>query len=71
MDALRTGSAKQLAQAIISADPRGWWSAFAASYRELRASAQDRARSLEPRGNGPTGTDRPVAERLVREPGEA
>jgi 5'-deoxynucleotidase YfbR-like HD superfamily hydrolase len=47
IDALRTDSAKQLAQAISSADPHGWWSAFAASYRELRASAQDRARRLE------------------------
>ena len=54
IDALRTDSAKQLAQAITSADPHGWWSAFAASYRELRASAQDRARRLEPRENGPT-----------------
>ena len=46
--ALRTDSARQLAQAINSADPRGWWSAFAASYRELRASAQGRARNHEP-----------------------
>jgi hypothetical protein len=45
--ALRTASARQLAQAIGSAHPHGWWSAFAASYRELRASAQDRARRLE------------------------
>ena len=50
VDALRTASAKQLAQAITSADPHGWWSAFAASYRELRASAQERARRLEPHG---------------------
>jgi putative hydrolases of HD superfamily len=41
---LRTESAKQLAQAIGTTDPQ-WWSAFAASYRELRASAQGRARS--------------------------
>jgi 5'-deoxynucleotidase YfbR-like HD superfamily hydrolase len=47
IDALRTGSAKQLAQAISAADPAGWWSAFAASYRELRAGAQERARRLE------------------------
>jgi putative hydrolases of HD superfamily len=40
--ALRTGAAKQLAQAISATD-RQWWSAFAASYRELRASAQGRA----------------------------
>jgi hypothetical protein len=37
--ALRTESARQLAQAITTTDPQ-WWSAFAASYRELRASAQ-------------------------------
>src|SRR6266700_2319754 len=30
--ALRTDSGRQLAQAIGSADPHGWWSAFAASY---------------------------------------
>ena len=52
IDALRTDSAKQLAQALSSADPHGWWSAFAKSYRELRASAQERARRLEARGNG-------------------
>jgi putative hydrolases of HD superfamily len=46
IDALRTDAAKQLAQAIVSADPHGWWSAFAASYSELRASAQERARRL-------------------------
>jgi 5'-deoxynucleotidase YfbR-like HD superfamily hydrolase len=46
-DALRTDSAGQLAQAISAADPHGWWSAFAASYRELRASAQERARMLQ------------------------
>ena len=43
--ALRTESAKQLAQAIAATDPQ-WWSAFAASYRELRASAQGRTRNL-------------------------
>ncbi len=50
--ALRTDSGRQLAQAIASADPRGWWAAFAASYRELRASAQGRSRKREP----PRGT---------------
>ena len=45
--ALRTDAGHQLAQAIGSADPR-WWSAFAASYHELRASAQGRARSRRP-----------------------
>jgi putative hydrolase of HD superfamily len=43
--ALRTDAAKQLAQAITATDPQ-WWSAFAASYRELRASAQGRTRNL-------------------------
>jgi putative hydrolase of HD superfamily len=53
MGALRTDSGRQLAEAIISADPRHWWSAFAASYRELRAGAQDRTRRLESRRDGP------------------
>jgi len=43
--ALRTETANQLAQAISSADPQ-WWSAFAASYRELRPIAQGRTRNL-------------------------
>lgn len=38
--ALRTDSAKNLANAINSADPHEWWSAFAASYRELRATSR-------------------------------
>jgi putative hydrolase of HD superfamily len=46
--ALRTGTGRQLAQAITTADPHGWWQAFAASYRELRATAQGRSRSQEP-----------------------
>jgi putative hydrolase of HD superfamily len=45
IDALRTDAAKQLAQAINATEPRAWWAAFAASYHELRASAQ--GRSLE------------------------
>lgn len=40
--ALRTASAKQLAQAITATDPHEWWAAFAASYRELRASGRRR-----------------------------
>jgi putative hydrolases of HD superfamily len=40
--ALRTDAGRQLAQAIGSADPQ-WWSAFAASYHELRASTRARA----------------------------
>lgn len=39
IDALRTDAGRQLAQAIGAADPR-WWSAFAASYAELRASTR-------------------------------
>jgi 5'-deoxynucleotidase YfbR-like HD superfamily hydrolase len=39
VEALRTGSARQLAQAINAADPNSWWAAFAASYHELRAAA--------------------------------
>jgi putative hydrolases of HD superfamily len=42
--ALRTDAGRELARAIGSASPRAWWSAFAASYAELRASAQQRAR---------------------------
>jgi 5'-deoxynucleotidase YfbR-like HD superfamily hydrolase len=42
--ALRTDSGRQLAQAIGAADPHGWWSAFAASYAELRASTRARRR---------------------------
>ena len=49
--ALRTGEGQQLAQAIGATSPQ-WWSSFAASYHELRAGAQDRARRLEARGNG-------------------
>jgi len=40
VDALRTSAGRQLAAAILAADPHGWWSAFAASYHELRASAR-------------------------------
>lgn len=49
--ALRTDSAKRLAQAIITGDPHQWWSAFAASYHELRASTRGDAPKL--------GTERP------------
>jgi len=42
--ALRTEGGKQLAQAITHADPHHWWSAFAASYSELRATTRARAR---------------------------
>lgn len=49
--ALRTEGAKQLAQAVGATDPQ-WWSAFAASYRELRASAQGRGRRLDGKETG-------------------
>ena len=38
IQALRTESGKQLAQAIASVDPSSWWNAFASSYHELRAT---------------------------------
>jgi hypothetical protein len=44
INALRTDAARQLAQAINSTEPSAWWAAFAASYHELRASAQGRSR---------------------------
>jgi putative hydrolases of HD superfamily len=43
--ALRTGSARQLAQAISSANPHTWWSALIASYGEQRASPQGHTRA--------------------------
>ncbi|AOS61958.1 HD domain-containing protein [Actinoalloteichus hymeniacidonis] len=42
IQALRTDSAKQLAQAIITSDPRDWWRNFASSYQELRATTRAR-----------------------------
>lgn len=42
IQALRTESAKQLAQAITTTDARGWWMSFASSYHELRASTRAR-----------------------------
>jgi 5'-deoxynucleotidase YfbR-like HD superfamily hydrolase len=42
VESLRTEFGKQLAQAIIATDPRIWWTAFAASYHELRASTRAR-----------------------------
>jgi len=50
--ALRTDSGRQLAQAIAAADPHGWWSAFAASYAELRASTRARRRESPKRAPG-------------------
>jgi 5'-deoxynucleotidase YfbR-like HD superfamily hydrolase len=44
VDALRTDTGRRLAQAISAADPSEWWSAFAASYHELRGGGRDRAR---------------------------
>lgn len=42
--ALRTDAGRQLARAIMAADPHIWWSNFAASYHELRKEAKGRAR---------------------------
>ena len=42
--ALRTDAGRQLARAIMAADPHSWWSNFAASYHELRKEAKGRAR---------------------------
>ncbi|WP_285697424.1 HD domain-containing protein [Actinomadura sp. NBRC 104412] len=38
--ALRTDSAKRLAQAILAGDPNSWWSPFAASYHGLRKATR-------------------------------
>jgi putative hydrolase of HD superfamily len=46
--ALRTGSGRQLARTILSGDPDSWWSAFAASYSELRATRREQARKRQP-----------------------
>jgi putative hydrolase of HD superfamily len=43
--ALRTDAGQKLARAIGAANAHHWWSAFDASYHELRASAQSRARA--------------------------
>lgn len=43
IEALRTKTAQELAQAIIAGHPHDWFSAFQASYHELRASAKNRA----------------------------
>ena len=37
IQALRTESVTQLAQAIVTYDSRGWWVSFVSSYHELRA----------------------------------
>ena len=47
--ALRTDAGRQLARAVMAADPHSWWSTFAASYHELRAGAKSRARRPAPR----------------------
>jgi 5'-deoxynucleotidase YfbR-like HD superfamily hydrolase len=46
LDALRTAAGRELARAITAADPR-WWAPFAASYAELKASAQSRSSGQE------------------------
>jgi len=42
IQALRTESGKQLAQAIVAGDPHSWWLTFASSYHELRAATRAR-----------------------------
>lgn len=44
--AMRTEPGRQLAQAIRQSDPNDWWSSFAASYAELRASTRAAAAGL-------------------------
>src|SRR5262252_2497593 len=51
--ALRTDAGRWLARAIGSTNPHGWWSAFAASYSELRASTLERARRQHDEGTAP------------------
>jgi putative hydrolases of HD superfamily len=46
--ALRTDAGRQLARAIMAADPHSWWSTFAASYHELKAGAKNRSRKRRP-----------------------
>ena len=48
--ALRTESGRELARAIGASDAPKWWSAFAASYRELRASTRGRTAQPDPDG---------------------
>jgi len=45
--ALRTDAGRQLARAIMAADPHSWWADFAASYHELRKTAQGRSRKRQ------------------------
>jgi putative hydrolases of HD superfamily len=54
--ALQTGSARQLARAIGSADPHHWWSALTASRDEPPASAPGPARAHWP---NPAGQQKP------------
>jgi len=51
--ALRTDAGRWLARAIGSTNPHGWWSAFAASYSELRASTLERARRQHDESTAP------------------
>jgi putative hydrolase of HD superfamily len=46
--ALRTDAGRQLARAIMAADPHSWWADFASSYHELRAGAKKRTRRQPP-----------------------
>ena len=51
--ALRTGAARQLAQAIGTANPHSWWTAFVTSYRQLLASPPRQARGHRPDTTSP------------------
>lgn len=69
--ALRTDSGKQLAEAITSGDPHHWWSAFAASYHELRAGSLDRTRGLERRERQAEDPRESLCRRSTRTPPRA
>ena len=51
VEALRTEAGQLLAQAIGQADPHTWWSAFAASYHELRKTTRANQRPGDPDSN--------------------
>jgi putative hydrolase of HD superfamily len=44
LTALRTEAGRQLARAIMAADPHSWWTHFASSYPEIREGARKRSR---------------------------
>lgn len=48
-ESLRTEAGKQLARAVITGDPHGWWATYASSYHELRAASRARQGAPETR----------------------